>query len=279
MARRISTSQLQSKLRQVVQKQRQVINKRNQAVRTYNSRVRAHRQRIINELNKLGRQPITILSTTTRYTVFRASVNTMHEAYARLEQRADSQHLGPNHEQVLDLSERETANSLAVMNLLLESQPDPNEESDDLQTLRLTDELRNISPDLDDRWRGAVFSLNPHNPDATRHFCTSAREIFTQLLEIKAPDSEVINTLPGCETTDKGKPTRRSKIKYCLHRRGMIGVALEEFVEQDMENIVQLFRVLNDGTHGSAGKFDRSQLSSIKQRVEDGILFLSQLVD
>lgn len=285
MARRISSSQLQSKVRQAVQKQRQAINKYNQAanrynqaVRTYSSRVNAQRRRIKSELNKLGRHPTTIRSTTTRYAVLRTSVTTMHEAYALLEQRTDIQHLGPNHEQVLDLSERETANSLEVMNSLLGTQH-PDEESDDLQTLRLTDELRKISTDLDDRWQGAVFSLNPHNPDATRHFCTSAREVFTQILEIKAPDAEVINTLPGCATTDEGKPTRRAKIKYFLHQRGMTDGALEEFVEQDMENIVQLFRVLNDGTHGSAGKFDRSQLSSIKKRVEDGILFLSELVD
>lgn len=277
----MSTSQLQSKMRQAVQKQRQAINKYNQAahrynqaVRTYSSRVNALRQRIKSELNKLGRHP-----TTTRYTVLRTSVTTMHEAYALLEKRTDIRHLGPNYEQVLDLSERETANSLEVMNSLLGTQPDPDEESDDLQTLRLTDELRKISTGLDDRWQGAVFSLNPHNPDATRHFYTSVREVFTQILEIKAPDAEVINTLPGCATTDEGKPTRRAKIKYFLHQRGMTDGALEEFVEQDMENIVQLFRVLNDGTHGSAGKFDRSQLSSIKKRVEDGILFLSELVD
>ena len=248
MVRRISASQLKNTVRQAAQKQRQAINKYNQAVnrynqavRTYSLRVKAQRQRINSELAKLGRQPTTTRSTVTRYTVFRTSVNTMHEAYVRLEQRTDVRYLGPNHEQVLKLSEREAANSLEVMNSLLGVQPDPDEESDDLQSSRLTDELRKISTDLDYRWRGAVFSLNPHNPDATRHFCTSAREVFTQILEIKAPDAEVFTTLPGCETTDEGKPTRRAKIKYFLHRRGMTDGALEECVEQDMENIVQLF--------------------------------------
>ena len=37
--------------------------------------------------------------------------------------------------------------------------------------------------------------------------------------------------------------TRRTKVKYFLHRKGMTEDTLEEFIEQDMENIVQLFRV------------------------------------
>lgn len=291
MVRRISASQMRYELRRAAQRQKQAINKYNQAVRrhnrhvkqavneynqaarAHNSRVRANRQRIRSELAKLNRQ-----STTIRYTVFRTSVHTMHEAYGRLEQRAANQPLAPNHEQLLDLSDRETANSLEVMNSLLGSEPDHEDALNDLQTVRLTSELRKISADLDDRWQGAVFSLNPRNPDSARHFCTSAREVFTQILEIKAPDAEVIGVLPGCDRTDQGKPTRRAKIKFFLHRKGIADDVLEEFVEQDMENIVQLFKVFNIGTHGSAGKFDMRQLSLIKKRVEDGILFLSKIV-
>ncbi|MBX3059321.1 MAG: hypothetical protein KF770_22860, partial [Anaerolineae bacterium] len=135
------------------------------------------------------------------------------------------------------------------------------------------------SSELDDRWRGALFSLNPSNPDAARHFCTSAREIFTRILEISAPDMEVITQMSGCDLTDQGKPTRRSKLRYLLRRKGMTDKVLEDFVEQDLENIVQLFQVFNDGTHGSAGKFDSSKLASIKRRVEDGIMFLSKIAN
>lgn len=292
MARRVSASQLRSRIRRSQQKRRQAINKYNQAVRkynrdvkrvvnkynqdvrTYNSRVRANRQRIKRELASLSRR-----STTKRYTVFRTSVHTMHESYVRLERRVSSQDLNPTHEQIIDLSGRETANSLEVMNLLLGNPPISSEDLKDLQTVKLTDELRGISSDLDERWRGAVFSLNPRNPDAARHFCISAREIFTQILEIKAPDSEVIDMLPDCGVTELGKPTRRSKIHFFLHKKGMSDDALEDFVEQDLENIVQLFKVFNVGAHGSAGKFDMQQLSSLKKRVEHGIHFLSEIVN
>ena len=291
MVRRISVSQLRSKLRQAQQKQQQAIsrykqairqrnqkvnqaiNKYKQAVRTHNSRVHANQQRLRSELMRLRRQPTTV----THHVAYRTSVHTLHEAYTRLEQRAEAQQLSPAYDRVLDLSERETANSLEVTNRLLEKETDSEEHVDPSQDSALLDQLRGISEDLDDRWHGAVFALNPNNPDAARHFCTSAREIITQILEIKSPDKEVINLLPNCDKTDQRKPTRRAKIKYLLHRNGMTEGTLEEFVEQDMENIVQLFHVFNRGTHGKVGSFGFQQLAAIKKRVEDGIIFLAEI--
>lgn len=293
MAQRISPSQLRSKLQQAQQKTQQAINKYNQAVRQYNqkvnqavsqynqavsvhnTRVRANRQRLKSELARLSRQQST---TTTRFVVYRTSVQTLHEAYTRFEQRAETQQLDPIYNRILDLSERETANSLEVTNKLLGVESQTEEHVDNLQDAQLLDQLRKISEDLDARWQGAVFALNPRNPDAARHFCTSAREIITQILDLKAPDADVINILPTCDKTDQGKPTRRAKIKYFLHLKGMTEDTFEEFVEQDMENIVQLFRVFNEGTHGSAGTYNFHQLSAIKKRVEDGITFLTEIV-
>ncbi|MCH8011004.1 MAG: hypothetical protein IIA61_03495 [Candidatus Marinimicrobia bacterium] len=294
MVRRYSASQIISKMRQAQQKHKQAINKYNQAVRRknqnvrnainkynqavrlHNARVRANRQRLKSELTRLSRQSVTI--TTTNYVVYRNSVDTLHESYTRLENRAESQQFNSIYNRVLDLSERETANSLAVTNHLHNNKYDVEEYTDTLEDAELRDSLRKISPDLDDRWNGAVFALNPQNPDAARHFCTSTREIMTQILVIKAPDAEVLALLPTCEKTDNGNPTRRSKIKYFLHKQGMSNDSLEEFVENDIENIVQLFRVLNDGTHGSAGTFNLLQLNAIKKRVEDCIMFLTVII-
>lgn len=294
MARRYSSSQIRSKLRQAEQKQKQAINKYNQevrrhnqkvknavneynqAVRAYNSQVRTNRQRLKNALARLSRQSTT--TTTVRYTVYRTSVNTLYESYSRLEDYVDSEQLGPQYDRFLDLSERETANSLEVTNSILGEGNDEDTTAEELENDALLDGLRSVKPDLDDRWKGAVFALNPRNPDAARHFCTSAREIITQILELKAPDNEVFALLPACETTDRGNPTRRSKIRYFLHRQGMTEDMFEDFVENDMENIIQLFRIFNDGTHGSAGTFDLIQLSTIKKRVEDGIKFLMEII-
>lgn len=291
MVRKVSASQYKSMVRRAQQKRKQAINKLNQEirrvnqknkaavskhnrdVRAHNSRIRANRQRLKTELRRLSRQ-----TSSTQYIVYRASVNTLHDSYTILERDADSQGLDARYNRILDLSERETANSLEVANRILGDDYEGEIPAEALDDSDLLDGLRRISPDLDNRWTGAVFALNSRNPDAARHFCTSAREILNTILETQAPDADVFALLPDCEKTDRGNPSRRSKIKFFLHRKGMVGDALEDFVDNDMENIVQLFHVFNKGTHGAAGKFDLPQLNAIKKRVEDGIKFLIEII-
>ena len=297
MGRRFSTSQLRSRIQQARNRQEQAISKFNQAInrynqearrrnqklkqavsaynreaRAYNSRVRARRQQLTNQVARLSRRP-----TRPAYTIYRASIQTLHETYVRLEQRYDTRVPDSAYGHYIDLSEREVANSLEVTGSLLGDDREPEELEDAPQDLAITDELRRISPELDDRWRGAVFALSPGNPDAARHFCTSAREIITQMLAIRAPNNEVLRRLPNCERTPQGNPTRKAKIRFLLHRKNVVDDALEDFVEEDMHNITQLFEVFNKGTHGTAGQFTLRQLSRIKKRVEDGIVFLSQI--
>ena len=112
----------------------------------------------------------------------------------------------------------------------------------------LTPILKEISSELSDRWRGALFSLNPHNPDAARHFCTSAREIIARILDKKASDTDVASALPDCDRTRQGTPTRRAKIQYILHLKGLSQDELEAFVEIDIDNVIDLFQVFNKGT-------------------------------
>ena len=255
------------------QKIKQAVDKYNRDVRAYNSRVRADRQRLKNEIARLGRQQVT-----TRYITFRTSVTAVQTAYDRLEYMADAGGLDERYNEILDLSEREAANNAGLMNALLGDAGSAGGLPPDSPESALTPVLQSISTELGDRWRGALFSLSPHNPDAARHFCTSAREIITSILEAKAPDGAVFETMPDCDRTQQGKPTRRAKIRYFLHLKGMNQDELEAFVESDMNNVVELFRTFNEGTHGSAGSFDLPQLKAIRKRVEDGIMFLSQLM-
>ena len=291
MVRRYSASQIRSKIRQAQQKKRQAItkynaavrrrnqgvrtavNRYNQAVRAHNERVRANRRRLASELARLNSRP-----TTTRYVVYHTSFRTLQSSYNRLETSADSQQLDARYNRLLDLSEREAANSAEVTNRILGDQEAAAGSVDKLEDAELLDGLRGISMDLDDRWNGAVFSLNPKNPDAARHFCTSAREIFVQIIQLKAPDADVVALLPDCDRTPDGNPTRRSKIRYFLARRGMEAESLEQFVEDDVENILQLFNVFNKGTHGASGTFDLPQLGAVRKRVENGIMFLTEII-
>lgn len=256
----------------VNQHNKRVVDNYNREVNAHNSRVRANQQRLKNELAKLSRQ-----STVTRYTVYQTSVQTLHRSYVRLDQDSETRISNPEYDRLIDFSEREVANSLSVANALLGDEG--SEEADNLEDAALTDELRKISPELDNRWRGAVYSLSPRNPDAARHFCTSAREIITEILEVKAPNREVLAVFPGeIVSKDRPIPTRRAKIKFFLRRKGVTDDALEDFVNEDVNNILELFDVFNKGTHGSAGRFDLPQLTKIRKRVEDGIMYLAQIV-
>lgn len=260
-------------VKQAVHKQNQAIRKHNSAVRTHNSRVRANRDRLRRELLKLSHQ-----QTSPSYVQYRTTVNTIQNAYESLEHRANTSGYDDRYNELLDLSENEAANNVSIMNILSGDTPTENIQTDEDDAQWVVDFLKRISAELVDRWKGAIFSLNSENPDAARHFCTSAREIFTEILDSKAPDEVVFASLPGCEKTPNGNPTRKSKIRYFLKSSGFVDDKLEDFIEEDIKGVVQLFDVFNKGTHGNAGKFTHVQLLAIRKRVEDGIAFLSKIV-
>lgn len=298
MASRMTPSQLRSKLQQLQNQRRQAIsrynqqvrqhnqrvqqkvrdlnaaiNRYNQEVRAYNNRVRSNQQRLRSELVKLRSQ------STTRHAQFRQSVIRVSTAYERLDQRTSGSSLTPQENFFVDLSEREAANTVSVFNALEQSdqEAESNDDSDELQQTRIVDEIAVVSEDLDSRWRGALFALNPRNPEAARHFCTSVREIFTGVLELKAPDDDVFLAFPGCARTPKGNATRRSKIQFLLSKQGINNEALADFASEDVDNVVELFDVLNGGTHGASGRLSIGSLLQVKKRVEDGLFFLCRL--
>ena len=248
------------------------VNQYNSKVRAHNSRVRANRNRLRQELAKLARA-----TSKPSHKTLRVSVETVHRTYVRLESAAEAEHYGDQYNQVLDLSEREAANCASVMNVMLGNQ-EPSNSNENVQSSTLDPILTLIGEDLSDRWHGALFSLNPNNPDAARHFCTSAREILTRILDSCAPNPRVLAEMPDCEKMSGGVPTRRSKIRFFLFRCNMAQKPLEDFVEEDMKNVIQLFREFNDGTHGTAGRFSLDQLSAIKTRVEHAVEFLWSII-
>jgi hypothetical protein len=282
MSRRIFTSQTssrmrqaQSKIRQADQKYKRAINRLNQDIRTYNSKVRAHNSRVRANRERLRRelQKLSHMSSKPQYVTLRASVESVQRSFVALEQRSSASLYADQMDRLLRLSERETANSVSVMNALNGETPE-NETDADPPESAIEQILDAISQDVRDRWRGALFALSPQNPDAARHFCTSARELLAEILERFAKDDNVRSAVPDCDLTQQGTPTRRAKIRYLFLQHGIDDEAITEFVENDMENVVQLFHVFNQGTHGSSGRFDRSQLLSIRSRVEGAVSFL-----
>ena len=303
MVRRVTPAQLQSMIRQAQQKQRQAINtynrevdrvnahnKRvvdehnrnvnqavtqyNRDVTTHNAKVRANRQRLRTEIARLNARP----AVTTRYVTYNTSVQTLQRSFGRVETAVESGAWSDDRN-LLDLTEGETANSVAVLNSLLD---DPTEatQTDDgsLRQTTLTNELSDIDPDLEARWTGALYALSPMNPDAARHFCTSAREILTTILDTEASDAQVKASNPNYLKTPNGTVSRRAKILHCLARSGNDNAALAEFVDEDVNSVISLFDDFNHGTHGDAGQFNLVQLTAIKMRVEGAVQFIHRVV-
>lgn len=289
MAKKISASQLKSKLRQIENKNKQAIrninraiDKGNQAVRhfvnEYNRAARAHNaqvQRNRTNIRNLQRRLMNVSAKSSVQLRYRTSVQSMQTSYEKVVRYSDhAEGLTPVQEYIYDLIDREQENSLNTAAVFLgEQEPYQISEHDN----HVSQLLLTISKDLSDRWQGAVYALNPHNPDATRQFCTSAREIFTQTIDAAAPDAVVIEYDPNCDRTDqRNTPTRRAKIAYLMAKKGL-GDDSAQFADDDISNILELFHVLSDGTHGVAGKYTMDYLRVVKKRVEDGISFLCQI--
>lgn len=93
----------------------------------------------------------------------------------------------------------------------------------------------------------------------------------------EVPDAAVTTALPDCELHDGRAPTRRAKVSYLLGRKNIDSEELTGFITDDVDNLLSLFRVFNDGTHGHAGRFSIPELSAIRTRVESAVSFLARL--
>ena len=282
MARTFNMSQFKSQIRQAQYKaerqlkqiqrdtERKMKNEINKAVNQYNRDVRRNQQKIQSELRKLN-------SSNKIRTTYNISVKTLNNSYNKVVENYDEVNSTVKEKEFFNYIESENANSLSVANAI--ENPELAENINvELQDNAIGDKLKSLSSDLNNRWIGALYSLNPNNPDATRHFCTSTREIFTDIFEKYALDKDVFAVFPKCDRTDRGNATRRSKIKYFLYKKGIYLTNADEFIDNDIDNILELYHTLSDGTHGEAGRYSMIQLKLIKKRVEDGINFLCEIV-
>jgi hypothetical protein len=259
---------------------KKAVNDYNREVRAYNAKARAHnaqvenqRRRLNQEIRRLNSRPASTVLVT-----YRASVETLTRSYAATEDRLTGRTLSLAERALVDHASEEAANSVYLLNAM-DGDGDPADATteDELRSPSMQAELSMFSPDLVARWEGALFSLSPSNPDAARHFCTSAREVLISMLDIAAPDSSVATADPGCDRTENGFPTRRAKVRYLLSRKGVTEQSIENLIEADMDNVLTLFRSFNQGTHGLAGRFTITQLSAMRARVESAIGFIHTL--
>jgi hypothetical protein len=206
------------RVRQNNQNAAAAVNKYNSAVRAHNAQVERDRQRRISALRSIS---------STNYVEVRQSTFDLSERFDSVERSAGT----ASYADLLALSEREASNSATVAEALVADEPKAPESAQDTGILEY---LAGFSQDLCDRWRGALFSLNPVNPDAGRHFCTSVREIFTEILDKWADNNDVRESNPNCELTPNGTPSRRAKIRFLLNRNGADSPEMLGFVEKTL---------------------------------------------
>lgn len=299
MVRRVTPAQLRSMIQKAQQDQRRAVDDYNRKVREFNraveqanrqqaravadynraanahnAKVRANRARLQSELRRLGTTRSTS-TVTVRYTTSTRLVSAVENRYSDIGALVEDGRWG-RRDDLLDAVEGETADAVAALAQMLDESAD-----DDIARLSettLTGELSDFSPDLEARWSGALYALSPKNPDAARHFCTSARELVTALLDGEAPDAAVKAANADYARTPNGGVSRRAKIQYCLARKGNDVQGLADFVDADIDAVIGLFDDFNHGTHGAAGRFPLGELLALKARVENAVRFLHRVM-
>lgn len=178
--RRISSSQIRSQIRQAQAKAKREFEREvkkaetamqrelAKAVNDHRRQARTNNQRLQSEIARLNSKP-----TTVRYTVTRTSALNLHAMYRGVERTAEMAGWDERSQQLVDFAEAEVTNSALVANALA---GDTTNTEDLPESTSLTDELSTVSYDLHSRWQGALYAISGANPDAARHFCTSARE-------------------------------------------------------------------------------------------------------
>lgn len=287
MPRRITSTQLKNQVRKAGQElNRQVKRDLNKAQRKFgrdfdrevsklDRQVTARNKRAVAKLNT-ELQRLQNQSTPVRYTVLQRSNLSVQQSYQRLEQRWATTVPSEGIQNILSLAQQEAANSTAALNALEQNESDEVTE-DDLSATEVNGLLEQFGAGLERTWKGAMFALNPANPDAARQFCTSAREIFTAIFDLRAPDKDVLLWNAECQKTDRGSPTRRVKIEFMLARKRWTSADLEDFVDTDTEDVLKLFHEFNPATHGQAGKYSLEQLFGLKERSENCLKLLGAI--
>ncbi len=122
---------------------------------------------------------------------------------------------------------------------------------------------------------GARDAVIRHGPDHVRHVATSLREAVTHVLHRLAPDDGISQWSKRKEDYANGKPTRRARLRFIY--RGFDSEAFSEFVVKDVDAVLTLFDVFQQGTHGIDVSIAQRQLNCLVTRVESLVQFLISL--
>jgi hypothetical protein len=135
--------------------------------------------------------------------------------------------------------------------------------------------LKEIDDNLVSLLEGAQFALQSDHPDHVRHFATSLRELFTHVLHMLAPDSELERWTNDSAHYHKQRPTRKARMLYIC--RSINKEPFTKFVERDIEATITFLDLFQGGTHKIATNYSREQLTAMLIRMEGTLRFLLEI--
>jgi len=140
---------------------------------------------------------------------------------------------------------------------------------------RLIALLEEIDKDLLSLLKGAKFSLQSNHPDHARHFATSLRELFTQVLHALAPDSELEKWTNDLAHYHNQRPTRKARLLYIC--RAINKEPFTKFLEKDIEATLAFLDLFQGGTHKIVISYSADQLTAMLVRMEAALRFLLEI--
>jgi len=135
--------------------------------------------------------------------------------------------------------------------------------------------LRVLDPSLIKLWKGAKEALNSKNPDATRHFVTSLRELITHVIHKLSPDDELRAWSNSPDCYHDNRPTRRGRLLFIC--RKINHDQFSDLLKKDIDALLAYVDVFQEGTHAIDSHLTKTQLDLLMLKVESTIRFLIRI--
>ncbi|UBF29278.1 hypothetical protein K9N68_16455 [Kovacikia minuta CCNUW1] len=131
--------------------------------------------------------------------------------------------------------------------------------------------LENLGSEFSSIFIGAKEAVIYKRQDYVRHASVSLRELLDKLLEHLAPTEVVQKWTESADLLQK-RQIHKARLKY-LFRELSYG-SYTDFIEKDIELILQTFYALNKGTHTLSSPFTDKTMSVLMARVEGHLLMI-----
>ena len=154
-----------------------------------------------------------------------------------------------------------------AVTLVDEKLPDRSEDLEDSILEKVNGfEARLVSFDrgLVEPYRGAIAAIERGGADWQRHSMISLRELTMHVLHKLAPAKEIMKSASEGDLHN-GRPTRRARLQYIF--AAVSGPELADFFEADLKAAIELFDLINSGTHRLNNIATPQQLHYLRSRV------------